>query len=573
MKNQEIAHIFREIAKILELKGDNPFRIRAYERAAQNIEALGQDIALVAESDKLTDIPGIGTDLALKIKEIVATGKLKYHQELKKQIPQGLLAMLKIPGLGPKTVKRLYEELKIDTIEKLEKAARQKRLRVLEGVREKTEGNILRGIELLKKGGERTLLSLALQVADTFIRELKKMKEVERIEAAGSLRRRKDTIRDIDILIISKNPSLVMERFTSLPLVKEVLAKGETKSSVIAKENNLQVDLRVVKKDSFGSALLYFTGSKEFNIKFRQLAIKENYKVNEYGVFSTKGNAEKWIAGRSEEEIFSLMKMAYIPAELREERGEIEAALEDKLPHLLEIKDIKGDLHVHSKYSDGASSLEEIAKKACEYNYQYIGVCDHSQGLKVARGLSKNEIYKKREEIRRVNKKSKVTLLCGTEVDIDSQGALDYPDNLLKEFDLVVAAIHTGFKQSKEQLTKRLISACKNRYVHIIAHPTGRLWGVREGYEIDLIEILKVAQDYQVALEINCYPQRLDLSDVGVIKTKKMGVKLVLGSDAHILEQLRAMELGVSVARRGWLEKQDVINCMNLEELLKWLKK
>jgi DNA polymerase (family 10) len=569
MKNQEVARILREIARILELKGDNPFRIRAYERAAQNIDNLSQDVAVLAESGILIDIPGIGADLAAKIKEIVSTGSLKYYEELKKQIPEGLLRMLEIPGLGPKTVKKIYDKFKIDTIEKLKEAAQKNKLQGLEGIREKAEENILRGIELLRKGIERTPLHFAASVAGSFIKALGKIKEVKKIEVAGSLRRRKETVRDIDILIVSKRPALVMSEFVKLPLVKEVLAHGETKSSVIAKENNMQVDVRVVDDKSFGSALMYFTGSKEFNIKLRQLAIKNDYKINEYGVF----RKEMYLGGRTEEEIFSLLKIQYIPPELREDRGEIEAALKESLPRIIELKNIKGDFHVHSEYSDGNSPIFEIAKAAEELNYQYIGICDHSQSLRVANGLSKKEVYKKIKEIGKLNGKSQVRLLCGTEVDIDAEGRLDYPDSILKEFDLVIAAIHSGFKQSKQQLTKRIVNACKNKYVNIIAHPTGRLWGMREPYEIDLDEVLKAANDYQVALEISCFPQRLDLNDIGALEAKKLGVKLALGTDAHKIEQLNAMELGISVARRGWLEQKDIINCMNLEKLMKWLKK
>ncbi|HIE36049.1 MAG TPA: DNA polymerase/3'-5' exonuclease PolX [Candidatus Omnitrophica bacterium] len=568
MKHQEIAKIFREIAKILDLKGENPFRIRAYEKAAQNIESLGEKLEVLVKEDKLTTIAGIGKDLAEKIKEVFKTGALKQYEELKKNIPHGLLEMMEIPGLGPKTVRLIYEKLKIDTIERLEEAAKEGKLKGLEGIREKTEENILRGIAFLKKGQSRTPLYLALNIASNFIDILKKMKEVEKIQCAGSLRRRKETIRDIDILIISKKSHLVMERFATLPFVKEVLAKGETKSSVVSKEN-IQVDLRVVERGSFGSALMYFTGSKEFNIKFRQLAMKRGFKINEYGVFKK----DKKLAGKTEEEIFSLMQMPYIIPELREGRGEIEAALNNQLPEIVDLKDIKGDLHIHSKYSDGAGTIEEIVKKAQNLGYEYVGICDHSQGLKVASGLSIKEVYKKIEEIRKINKKSKVKVLCGTEVDITSEGHLDYPDSVLKEFDLVIAAIHSGFKQSKSQLTKRIISACKNRYVNIIAHPTGRLWGTRDAYEIDLEEIFKVARDYKIALEINCFPQRLDLNDLNCLKAKKMKVKLALGTDAHILEQLEAMHLGVSVAKRGWLEREDVLNCMSFKELIKWLKK
>jgi len=574
VKNQEIAKIFRDIAMILDLKGDNPFRIRAYERAALNIESIPEDLEVILKEKRLTDIPGIGKDLASKIEEIIKTGTLAHYKALKRKIPSGLLQMIEIPGLGPRTVKVIYEKLKIDTIEKLQRAAQSGRLRQLEGIKEKTEENILRGIELIKKGKERTPLYFSLNIANSFIGELRRMKEVKKIEAAGSLRRRKDTVRDIDILVTSSSPSKVMDRFTKLSYVKEILAKGETKSSVISKENDMQVDLRVVEDASFGSALMYFTGSKQFNIKFRQLAVKNGLKVNEYGVFSSGKKSQKRIAGTTEEEIFKLMKMQYIPPELREDRGEIEAALKDSLPRIVEVKDIRSDFHVHSHYSDGTSSIEEIAKKALKLGYEHIVVSDHSQSLKVARGLEKDRVYKKIEEIKNINKKLKnLRVLCGTEVDILSDGKLDYPDGILKEFDVVIAAIHSGFKQSKEQLTKRITSACKNKYVHVIAHPTARLWGVRESYEIDLDQILKVAKDHRVALEINCYPQRLDLNDLNALRAKKAGVKLALGTDAHILEQLSAIELGLSVARRAWLEKKDLLNCMSSKDLLKWLKK
>jgi len=572
MKNQEVSRIFRDIAKILELKGENIFRIRAYERAAQAVDNLQEDIEGIIEKGELTSIPGIGVDLSEKIKEIIATGRLKYYEELKKKVPQGLVAMMEIPGLGPKTVKKLYEQLKIDTVGKLETAAKSGKLLKLEGIREKTEDNILRGIDLVKKGGERQPLNVGFFLSKSFVNKLKAVKEIDDIEVAGSVRRKKDTIKDIDILVTSKKPSVVMKEFIRLDLVKEVLAHGETKSSVISTDN-MQVDLRVVSHDSFGSALLYFTGSKEFNVRLRQLAIKLGYKLNEYGVFLVKGAKEKKLAGKTEEEIFSLFKMAYIAPELREDRGEIDAALKNKLPKLVELKDVKGDFHVHSKYSDGLASIAEIAKKLEQFNYEYTAICDHSQSLKIAGGLSKEEVYKKLEELKKVNQKSKIRLLSGTEVDITSEGELDYPKNILQEFDVVVAAIHSGFKQTKVQLTKRIVAACKNKYTNIIAHPTGRLWGAREAYDIDIDEVCRAAADNQVALEINCYPQRLDLNDINVMRAKKHGVKLALGTDSHQLDQLRSMELGISVARRGWLEKGDIVNSFSLKEVLKWLKK
>ncbi len=569
MKNLEISAIFREIANILEIKGDNPFRIRAYERAAQNIEGLTEDIEDFVRDDRLMDIPGVGKDLADKIKEYVQTGKIKAYEDLKKKVPGGLLDLLNIPSVGPKTAKLLYEELKIKNILDLEKAIKKNKLQGIFGIKEKTIENISKGIELLKRGRERMTLAQAMQVADEFISALKKLSEVKRISVAGSLRRQKETVRDIDILMISKKPKKIMDVFTGLPDVATVLAKGETKSSVRTK-GDVQVDCRVEEEKSFGAALLYFTGSKNFNIRLRQLAIKRGLKINEYGVF----RKNRFVCGKTEEEIFEILGMSYIEPELREDTGEIELAQEFQLPYLIEFKDIKGDLHVHSKWSDGGNTIAEMVEAAKRRGYSYLAITDHSQSLKVAGGLSIADLKKKKQEIGRINRKLKdFRVLYGTEVDIDSDGRLDYKDGVLKEFDVVVAAIHTGFKQSKSQLTRRLIRACKNNYVHIIAHPTGRLWGSRDAYDIDMDEVLKAARDTNTYLEINAFPQRLDLNDLNCRRAKEIGARLVIDTDAHTFEQLATMKLGVSVARRGWLTKKDVLNTLSFEELLKALKK
>ena len=583
MKNLEISAIFREITKILEIKGDNPFRIRAYERAAQNIEGLTEDIEDFIQDDKLMDIPGIGKDLANKIKEYVSTGKIKAYEHLKKTIPKGLLDLLNIPSVGPKTAKLLYEKLKIKDISDLEEAIKKNKLQGIFGIKEKTIENISKGIEVLKRGRERMTLAQAMQVADGFISALKELPEVKRISVAGSLRRQKETVRDIDILAISDKPQKIMDVFTGLPGVAIVLAKGETKASVRTKDD-VQVDCRVEEEKSFGAALLYFTGSKNFNIRLRQLAIKRGLKINEYGVFSaTKRGGfaknygerkDRFVCGKTEEEIFKILGMSYIEPELREDTGEIELAQELKLPHLIELKDLKGDLHVHSAWSDGGNTIEEMAKAALKIGYSYIAITDHSESLKVANGLSVKDLKKKRRQIDEINKKSKgFRVLYGAEVDIDSQGKLDYRDDVLKEFDIVVAAIHTGFKQSKEQLTKRLIRSCQNKYAHIIAHPTGRLWGTREAYDIDFDRILKIAKETNTHFEINAFPQRLDLNDLNCRRAKEMGVKLALGTDAHTLKQVETMGLGISVARRGWLTRDDVINTLEVDELLKAIKK
>jgi DNA polymerase (family 10) len=569
MKNLEISAIFHEIAKILEIKGDNPFRIRAYERAAQNIEGLTEDIEDYIRSDRLTEIPGIGKDLAERIKEYVKRGKIKIYEDLKKTIPGGLLDLLNIPSIGPKTAKLLYAELKIKNIADLERAIKNNKLQGIFGIKEKTIENISKGIELIKRGRERMTLAQAIQVADEFIKGLKNLSEVKKISSAGSLRRKKETVRDIDILVISDKPKTIMESFTNLPEVGLVLAKGETKSSVRTKDD-VQVDCRVVEKKSFGAALLYFTGSKNFNIKLRQIAIKKGLKINEYGVFKKN----RFVAGQSEEEIFKTLGMSYVEPELREDTGEIELAQKFQLPPLIELADLKGDLHVHSKWSDGGNTIAEIVQAAKLRGYSYIAITDHSQSLKVAGGLSIADLKKKKKEIDELNKKLKnFRLLYGTEVDIDSDGKLDYKDEILKECDVVVAAIHSGFKQSKSQLTKRLVKVCQNKYVHIIAHPTGRLWGERDAYDLDMEEVLKVAKQTNTQLEINAFPQRLDLNDLNCRRVKEAGVKLVLGTDAHTVEQLETMKLGIAVARRGWLSCEDVLNTLSVEELLKAIRK
>jgi len=577
MKNLEISKIFREISDILEIKGENVFRIRAYQRAAQNIEGLTRDIAEYVKKDMLGDIPGIGKDLSERIKEFAATGKIKIYEDLKKSIPAGLLELLKIPSVGPKTAKLLFEELKIKNIADLEKAIEQKKLVGIFGIKQKTVENILKGIELVKKGKERMTLAQAIQVADEFLRPLGQLPEVKRITSAGSLRRQKETVRDIDILIISSKPQKVMDAFAALPPVKETLAQGPTKSSVLT-HDDIQVDCRVEEEQSFGAALLYFTGSKNFNIKLRTIAQKMGFKINEYGVFSaTKGGGKegaKYLCGKTEEEIFELFGLPYIEPELREDSGEIELAREGRLPHLITLKDIKGDLHAHSSWSDGGNSIEELARAAQKLGYSYIAITDHSQSLKVAHGLSLRELKRKRAEIDAINKKlANFRVLYGTEADIDSEGKIDYKDEILKEFDVVIAAIHTGFKQSQRQLTKRLVRACENKYVHIIAHPTGRLWGSRESYPVDFEELFKVAGDTNTAMEINSFPNRLDLNDLNCRRAKESGVRLCINTDSHAAEQLELMKLGVSVARRGWLEKQDVINTLNLNSLLIALKK
>lgn len=569
MKNQEIARIFNEIADLLEIKGENPFRIRAYRRAAQNIEGLPKSVEDIPK-EELLKVPGIGQDLAGKIEEYLKTGRMQAHEELKHEIPEGLLALLSVPSLGPKTSKLLYEKLKIKGIDDLERLASEHKLAGLPGIKEKTEENILKGIEMLKRGKERQPLGKVLPIANDILEHLKKKAPVDRIDLAGSLRRWKDTIKDIDILATSDNPKEVMKVFVHLPHVKDVLMHGPTKSTVIIHED-LQVDLRVVEKESYGAAMAYFTGSKEHNIRLREMAMKKGLKINEYGIFREKDN--KKIGGEKEEDVYRILGLPYIPPELREDQGEIEAAQEGKLPKLVALNDIKGDLHVHSKWSDGSHTFDQLVDAARGYGYSYIAITDHSKGLGIARGLTGERLLEQKKEIDAVNKKLKgFMIIHGVEVDIRSDGGLDISDDVLKELDIVVASIHSGFKQPKKQLTYRMVSAMKNPYVSIIAHPTGRLIGERDAYDVDMDEVLTVAKKTGTAIEINAYPLRLDINDTYAKRAKGMGIPIVIATDTHVTNQFDYMRYGISIARRGWLEKDDVLNTLAVDKLLKRLK-
>ncbi|MBP6920600.1 MAG: DNA polymerase/3'-5' exonuclease PolX [Candidatus Omnitrophica bacterium] len=570
MKNQLVSRIFRDIARLLEIKGENIFRIRAYDRAAQAVENLGGDIEQAVSRNTLTDIPGIGKDLAEKIREIVATGSLQFYEDLKKTLPAGTLELLAIPSVGPKTAQMLAKELRIRSIGDLEKAIADHKLDKLSGIKEKTIENISKGISLVKRGQERLPLARAQAVAEEFVRELQQLPQVEKIVCAGSLRRQKETVRDIDILVMAKDAQPVMDAFTSSPLAQATQAWGSTKSSVRTADG-VQVDCRVVDKGSFGAALLYFTGSKEFNVRLRMLAQKTRHKINEYGVFDRN---EKRICGRTEEEIFKFLKMQYVPPEMREDTGEIEAALKRALPRLVEQKDIQGDLHVHSNWSDGSNTIAEMAQAARASGYSYIAVTDHSPSLKVAHGLSAVDLRKKRREIDSLNEKMKpFRILFGTEADIDADGNIDYPDSVLKEFDIVIAAIHTGMKQPAEQITRRIIRACENPHVHIIAHPTGRLRGVRDAYDLDLDAVFQKAKQTNTAFEINSYPDRMDLNDVNCRRAKEAGVKICINTDSHSIDQLVYIRFGLAMARRGWLTPQNILNTNNEDALAKALSR
>jgi len=570
MENTDFAKIFWETAELLELKGENPFKIRAYQKAARNIEGLSHNLEEVYKSGGLSalqEVPGIGESIAEHVEEIIQTGKFKKYERLLKEFPKDFIKLIEIPGMGPKTAMLLHKKLGIDSAEKLEKAAQAGKLAKLPGFGEKKQQNILAGLELKKKVKGRFLLSEATQYAEALVSKLKKLKEVDQILPAGSLRRQKETIGDIDILVTSKKPEAVMNAFVKLPQVNRILAKGETKSSVVLK-NDMQSDLRVVDPKCFGAAAHYFTGSKQHNILIREMAVKKGLKISEYGVFRGK----KRIGGATEEEIFKSVGLPYIPPEIREGSGEIEAAQKGKLPDLIEFKDLRGDLQMHSKFSDGGNTIEEMAEYAKKMGYEYIAITDHTVSTRVAGGQSEKEFLKELEYIDRLNSRLKgFRILKGVEVDILADGTLDYKDSVLKEVEVVIAAVHSRFKMSKAEMTKRINSALKNKYVNILSHPTGRLIGKRAPYEIDMEQILKVAVDTGTYMELNSHPERLDLNDVHCRLAKELKIKIAIDTDAHSANSLNDIQYGVATARRGWLTAREVINTLPIDKLRKAL--
>lgn len=570
MDNAAVARLFGEIAEILELKGDNIFKIRAYEKAARVIESLPEPIESYSRRGELEAIPGIGKGIAEKIKEYLESGSISFHRELLDEFPPQLLAMLRVPGLGPRKVAFLYGEAKISSLEELERAAREGKIRTLPGFGQKTEENLLKGLTILHQRGGRISLGLALPLARSIIEEMARVPEVLSISEAGSLRRRREDIGDIDILIASPNPLPVMEAFTGLSVVREVLARGETKASVIT-HRNLQVDLRVVSPESYGAALQYFTGSRQHNILLRQRAEGRGLKINEYGVFAVKGGGR--VAGSTEEEVYRSVGLPFIPPEIRETGEEITAAERGTLPDLVALGDIRGDLHAHTDLSDGVNSIEEMAEGARKLGYRYLALTDHSASLKVAGGLSRERLLEKKRRIEELNALWKdFRLLYGAEVDVLPDGSLDYPEELLKEMDLVIASVHSHFRQEEAVMTARLIRALRNPHVDLIAHPSGRLIGHREESLVDWEAFFREAVRTRTALEINSYPDRLDLNDLRARRAVQLGIPLAVNTDAHSVHHLEWMAYGVAVARRGWVEKSSVLNTWSLSDLLFWLQ-
>ncbi len=561
MINQEISEIFYEMADILEMEKVD-WKPVAYRNAARAIEA-AEDLKEIYNKkgiDGLKNIPGVGESIAKKIIEYIKTGKIKEFNRLKKTIPEGLDKLIKISGLGPKKAMRLYGELKIKNVKDLEVAIKKHKLKNLFGFGEKSEENIAKGIERFKEGEKRYLLGEIYPIAESIINEIKDLKYVKKVEVAGSLKRMQETIGDIDILVISGRGREVMDKFCSLKEIKEILAKGDTKSMVILK-NGIHADLRILDEKSYGAALQYFTGDKLHNIKLREIAIKQGYKLSEYGLF--KNN--KYVVGRTEKEIYKKLGLKFIEPELRTNSGELESSRLNKLPNLVELNDIKGDLHVHTNYSDGMNSLFEMINKAKSIGYNYIAITDHSKSQRIANGLNEERLEKQLKEIEELNKKFKnFKILSGSEVDILKNGEMDFDDSTLKKLDIVVAAVHSNFNLSEKEQTERICRAIENKYVKIIGHLTGRLIFKRDPLNLNIDKIFECCKENKKILEVNSMPDRMDIKDVYIRKAVENGIKICINTDSHDLNQFNLMKYGVAQARRGWAEKKDVLNCSKL---------
>lgn len=567
MKNQALADIFDRIGDILELRGKDgdKFRIISYRKAALIIRELPNDIEDIYKAGTLEDIPGVGKALAEKITNFIEKGKIPQYEKLKKEFPPTIFDLMAIPHLGPKKVKVLFEELGVVDIPSLEKVLDDGTLSKLPGFGEKTAENIREGIRLRKTTMNRTLLGEIYLTVEELIRYMKKCKAVKKIEPAGSFRRKRETIGDVDLLATGSNTKKIIDHFIKHPDKEHVMAHGDTKGSLILKGDQ-QVDLRVVDAKEWGAALQYFTGSKQHNVSLRSIAKEKGIKLNEYGAYKGK----KRIAGETEASMYKCIGMQYVPPEMREDRGEIELAQKKKVPKLVELKDMKGDVHMHTNWSDGSNTIKEMAQAAKKQGYEYVALTDHSPSLVIANGLTPKRLKEKQKELEKIRKEVKIEVLSGTEVDILADGSLDYSDKVLKELDMVVASIHSRFNQDN---TERMIKAMKNKYVHAIGHPSGRLIGVRDGYGLDYPKIFKVAAETGTWLEINAQYLRLDLQEKYIQEAKKAGVKFVINTDSHQEETLWLMTLGISTARRGWLTKEDIVNTLPWSKFKKELAK
>jgi len=569
LDKKSVINILNKIGLLLELKGENPFKIRAYYNAARALETLDEDIEILVKNNKLKEVKGIGEAINKKITELITTGRLEYYENLKASIPEGLVEMLKIPGLGPKKIKTLYDKLDIKTVGELEYACLENRLVELPGFGEKTQKKILEGIKFVKRFSNQHLFSEAYSEANLLKQYLLKTGLVIRCEIAGSIRRKKEIVKDIDILATTDNPQKLMESFVEYEKTKDVIVRGDTKTSITL-GSGINADLRVVKDEKYPYASHHFTGSKEHNTAMRHRAKRMGIKINEYGLF--KGDT--LIKCQDEEEIFRKLNLSYIPPEIRENMGEIEAAEKGEIPVLVEEKDIKGVFHVHTNYSDGANSLTEMVYSARELGYKYIGITDHSKSARYAHGLNEEDILRQFDEIDRLNEKySDIKILKGIESDILKDGSLDYEEDLLKKFDFVIASVHSNFKMSKEEMTERIIKAVKNKYTTIIGHLTGRLLLSRDGYDLDVYRVIDACAEYDKIIEINSNPHRLDIDWRYIKYAKEKGVKLAICPDAHRVEGLRDVKYGIGIARKGWFEAKDVINTYDVDKVYEIFKR
>ena len=572
--NSDIARIFNKVADLLEISAANPFRVRAYRNASRTVEDQPQSIVGMLEEGKdLSELAGIGKDLAGKITEIIETGSLKMLKELEQELPGELVQLLNIAQLGPKRVATLHRELGIDNLEDLSAAARAKKIRDLGGFGVKTEKKIQDELKRYKDDQDRTKLSVAEQLVAPLLDYLKEVEGVKQVAVAGSYRRRKETVGDLDILVTCRHDSPVMDRFVNYEDITEVSAKGKTKATVRLR-GGLQVDLRVVPQVSYGAALYYFTGSKEHNVEVRKIAVDKGLRINEYGVFRGEDDDEERIAGGSEEEVFKAVDLPYIEPELRENRGEIEAARKGELPVLIKIEDLRGDLHAHTKATDGHSSLKELVSAARDLGYSYLAITEHSQAVSVAKGFDRKRLERQIEEIDKLTDEfSGFRILKSIEVDILEDGTLDLPDDVLAKLDLTLCSVHSKFHLSNEKQTERIIRAMDNPHFNILGHPTGRLINEREAYSVDMEKIMIAAKERGCFLELNAHPDRLDLNDRHCRMAREMGVMVAISTDAHSTEGLKHMRYGIDQARRGWLSKDDVLNTRRVADLLKLLKR
>lgn len=571
MKSFEVARLFDLMADMLELKGENPFRIRAYRRAARNLESLAEDLEALAAEGRLDEIPGVGEDLAGKIAEYLQTGRIRALEALRRKVPAGVADLLSVPGIGPKTALVLYEKAGVRSVDRLRDLARAGKLRGLPGIQAKTEANILQGIATVEQGRARMPLGRALPLAEELVRALEALRGVDRVALAGSIRRGKETAGDIDILATAADPGGVMAAFADLPQVAAVLERGHTRASVRHRDG-IQVDLRVVEPESFGAALQYFTGSAQHNIRVREMANRLGLKVSEYGVFREASGRR--LAGATEEEVYAALGLPLIAPELREDTGEIEAALAGTLPKLVQLADIRGDLHCHTRASDGHHTIDELVAAARARGYEYVGVTDHSASATIAHGLSREAMPAHLAKIRAAQAAHPgIRVLAGTECDILPDGRMDYPDELLARLDVVIAAVHSRFRQPKAEMTRRICRALANPHVHVLAHPTGRLFGERAPYDVDLDAVLRTAHRLGKAVEINSCPQRLDLDGAHARRAKDLGALIAIDTDTHALDQLDTMRLGVATARRGFLGKDQVVNAWPVTKLLAFARR